>query len=317
MMVVFKKGLRLAFILTLLALPVLIWWKFDYINDWWRLRGYVPPREIVLLADRTTMTDDGRRIFYVNHPKLISQIDEFRKDCLQSEQTIVLGCYYSPQRGIAVYDVSDPRLEGVEEVTSAHEMLHAAYDRLDSEERDNIDKLLNNFYSQNLNDSRIEETISLYRKTEPNDLINEMHSIFATEVSQLPAELESYYSRYFKNRAEVVRIAQIYEKEFTSREQRAKELLEEINSLKSTIEVTANDLEADRNALESQRSTITSQEEASSFNQRVNRYNSRLARYRELIEKHNLVVEQYNDLIVEQQELRKAIDTRPVPQLAQ
>ena len=35
----------------------------------------------------------------------------------ESEKTIILGCYHSDQEGIFVYNVTDPRLSGVEQVT--------------------------------------------------------------------------------------------------------------------------------------------------------------------------------------------------------
>ena len=81
------------------------------------------------------MTDKGRNLFYVYDPQLLDK-DGFNTQCTIEEQSIVLGCYDGS--GIYLYDISDVRLEGVEEVTSAHEMLHAAYGRLSAKEKSGL-----------------------------------------------------------------------------------------------------------------------------------------------------------------------------------
>ena len=52
----------------------------------------------------------------------------------------MLGCYIL-NKGIYVYDITDDRLAGVRQVTTAHEMLHAAYDRLSVKERAQVDAM--------------------------------------------------------------------------------------------------------------------------------------------------------------------------------
>ncbi len=83
-------------------------------------------------------------------------------------------------------------------------MLHAAYNRLNSADKSRIDNSLQKYYQHTLTDQRIKNIIAAYKKTEPNDLVNEMHSIFGTEVAELPPELETYYKQYFSNRSVVV-----------------------------------------------------------------------------------------------------------------
>ena len=131
----------------------------------------------------------------------------------------MLGCYHSGQSGIFVLDVTDSRLDGVEQVTAAHEMLHAAYDRLSRSERSKVDAMLEDYYKNDLKDQRIVETINAYKKSEPKDVVNEMHSIFATEIASLPAPLEKYYQRYFTDRGQIVANAERYKSEFTSRQE--------------------------------------------------------------------------------------------------
>ena len=84
------------------------------------------PAEISELADATGMSETGRRIFFASTPEL-DDADDFNTHCPVDEQ-IVLGCYTA--REIYLYRVTDERLQGTNEVTAAHEMLHAAYERL-------------------------------------------------------------------------------------------------------------------------------------------------------------------------------------------
>jgi hypothetical protein len=123
-----KHHLRSLFLLVLwLALLGATAYNRQNIIDWWRLWNYQAPAAIAQLATQDTMTAYARRIFYVNNAALDSKT-VFSKQCPNNggEQTIVLGCYHSNQAGIFLLGVTDPRLNGVEQVTAAHEMLHVA-----------------------------------------------------------------------------------------------------------------------------------------------------------------------------------------------
>ena len=143
------------------------------IIDWWRLRQYQAPAAIASLADQATLTDYSRKVFYVNWPQQKDKTG-FGSACPNNggEQTIVLGCYHGNQAGIYLLKVTDARLNGVEQVTAAHEMLHAAYDRLGQDERDKVDAMLTNYYKNELKDERILKTIEAYKKSEPNELVS-------------------------------------------------------------------------------------------------------------------------------------------------
>lgn len=326
-MTALKRTLGYILLLALLALPFLIYFNAQALTDWWQLRGYSPPPAVATLASQDTMTDYARHVFYVNHPDLESDSAQFRQDCSENEQTIVLGCYHSDQRGIFVYDVNDPRLAGVEQVTSAHEMLHAAYDRLSGGERADIDKQLQDFYDNGLQDQRIKDTIDAYKKTEPNDLVNEMHSIFGTEVTGLPSGLEKYYAKYFRDRQAVVRYAQAYEGEFTSRQDQIKaddakleQMKAQIEAQESSLNAQLSQINADRQRLDGLRSSgQIAQYNAgvATFNAEVRSYNNGVEELRSQIGDYNQLVGQRNSIAQELTSLDKAIDTRLVPQAAQ
>ena len=319
----FNYGLSLIVLAGLLAAL----WQRQAIIDWWRLRGYNPPPAIAALAADTAMTDQARRIFYVNHPELLADQTRFRQNCPVAEQTIILGCYQSPQLGIYIYDVSDSRLEGVEQVTAAHEMLHAQYERLGNDERQSVDRALVTFYDSGAAGERIKKTIDLYRQTEPNDVVNEMHSIFGTEIASLPADLENYYKRYFADRTKVVSFSARYEAEFTSRSEQIAEMDRQLTELKDQIESRENSLTSQLAELEAESAKLdfyrgTSDTEAFNslvpgYNAKVKTYNSGVNQLKSDIEKYNQLVIERNTLAVELKGLEQSIDTRLTTQTTQ
>lgn len=300
----------------LLAL-VLIALNRQAIYDWWQLRDYTPPTVVSSLASQTTMTDYGRKVFYINKPSLTSNTD-FADACPNSsaEQTIVLGCYHGGQKGIYLLDVRDPRLEGVEQVTAAHEMLHAAYDRLSSSEREHVDAMLQDYYKNGLTDQRIKETIEAYKKSEPNDLTNEMHSIFATEISNLPSNLEQYYRKYFTKRAQVAGFANKYQAEFSSREAAVKQadtqlaaMKKQIDTLQTSVKQKQNEVNIERKRLVSLRGSNVEAYNAGvpEYNGLVEEYNSQVQQLRSLIDSYNALVNKRNTIALEENQLVDAL----------
>ncbi len=308
-----------SFVATLLVILIAagVWLNQNALFDMWRLRGYTPPAEVVKLADETTMTDSARRLFYVYRPALQDKTT-FNSSCSNSEQTIVLGCYVQHQ-GIYLYNVADPRLDGVIEVTAAHEMLHAAYDRLSDKEQKRIDALTNQV-AGSLTDERLISTIESYRSKDPSVVPNELHSILATEVQDLPSELETYYSRYFTNRKAIVEMASKYKGAFTEREDQVKAIDEQLKSLKTRIDVLNGTLESQQANLKTSYDDLQQKRKGNNieeynaavpaYNQAVVAYNANVNKQKQLVSQYNSLVEQRNDLATEENELIKALDSR-------
>lgn len=298
--------------------PVVGFMQRQAIFDWYRLRDYQPSAAIATLANNTTMTDDGRHLFYVYHAQLQGR-EDFNQSCQFSEQSIVLGCYVSNQ-GIYIYDVEDERLAGIEEVTAAHEILHAAYDRLSGSERERIDALTAKVFEE-ITNKRVLDAVKAYRDKDPAIVPNELHSIIGTEIRDIPEELEAYYARYFNDRKTVVGYSENYEKAFTERKAKADSLLGQIETVRAQIEQNDVDLTRMRTALEAEYRALESQRasaEPSSFNARVRAYNAQVQTYNAkvrqsyvLIDRHNALVNEYNQVVMEEKELIKAIDSRP------
>lgn len=306
----FGRIFSLAVLTGLIGATAWVWINRQDVYDWFRLRDYTAPPPIAQLATDTTMNDDTRRLFYVQHPELNNRA-QFNRHCGGiSEATIVLGCYISGQ-GIYIFDVDDdPRLSGVEQVTTAHELLHAAYDRLSEKERSRIDLLTQQAF-ENLTDNRIRQNIASYHDRDPSVIPNELHSILGTEVRHLPAELENYYKRYFTNRAQIVAYSERYEGELTRRRNHAASLELQIAGLKTDIEQLESSLQTERAALAQERSNVTTQEQVATFNARVDAYNANVGHLNDLIQQHNALVEEYKANAVEQQELFEALSSQP------
>ena len=305
-----------AFLLVLLVAG-LLWLNRWNIYDAMRLRGYQAPAPIAQLATDTTMNSSTRRLFYVYHPELEDK-SAFVQSCKSAEKTIVLGCYV-PSQGIYLSNITDQRLAGVVQVTAAHETLHAAYDRLSSSDKANVDNMLNAAY-QEVTDQRIKDTIEAYRK-EGADVTNELHSILGTEVRNLPADLETYYRRYFTNRLVIVAYSEKYEQAFTDRQKAVAEYDKQLASLKQQLDAAEASLSTQETALKDQRSQLDSLLNAKryeaynagvpGYNASVNAYNKNVRNIRSLIEKYNDLVVKRNAIVNEESELVKSIDSRP------
>ncbi len=273
------------------------------ILDWLELRNYSAPATVAQLASQDTMTGYGRKIFYVNHPA-VQDKSTFFTQCPNSggEKTIVLGCYHGGQRGIYLLSVTEPRLNGVTQVTAAHEMLHGAYDRLSSAERTKVDAMLQDYFHSGLHDQRIVATIAAYQKSEPNDVVNEMHSIFGTEIATLPPQLEQYYTRYFSNRAAVVTYAAQYQAEFTSRQTAVAQDDSQLAILKSQIDSAEADLKTKQAQISTQRTLLAQQRDSgniSAYNSGVAGYNSLIDSYNNEVESVKKIIDAYNQLVSE------------------
>lgn len=318
----FLRRLRPILILAVvLAGYGVVWSHRDAIMDWAALRNYTPPAAISTLADQATMTPLAKHYLYVNHPVLADR-DVFNKHCTnEKEQAVVLGCYTGNRNGIYVYKVTDAELNGVQQVTTAHEMLHQAYDRLSSSERTRIDGLLEDYYKSSLTDESVKSQIESYKKSEPDALDNEMHSLFGTEVADLPEPLEQYYKQYFTNRSKVVALYNQYQSAFTTRKVQIAtydaQLTNQkpaIAALEKSLEQQVNNLDALKGRLSALRSTPELYNaQVSEYNAAVQVYNADLARLKTLISDYNDIVNKRNAIADQEAHLQQSLSSKSLP----
>jgi len=269
------------------------------------------------------MTDTATRLFYVNHPNITAG-SAFTSNCPSGgEKTVVLGCYIGHDGGIYVYKVTDTRLNGVEQVTAAHEMLHAAYQRLSGSERSSVDAMLTSYYQHGLTDQRVKDTIAAYKISEPKDVVNEMHSIFGTELAELPAPLESYYARYFTDRSKVAGFTASYQAEFTTRQTQVAEYDAQLKGMKQQISTNETEAKVQKSAIDAAGKQLEAQRASGqftaynsgvpAFNASVDRYNQLLTDTKNLINQYNAVVETRNKIALEEQQLTAELSASSLP----
>lgn len=303
--------------ITAVAAAYMIVMHHQAIKDWWTLRNYAPSPEVARLADETTMIGAGRDAFYASDPQ-IEDRQAFSQRCanVRGENTIVLGCY-SGQR-IYLYNVTDPRLDGVKQVTAAHEMLHAAYERLDDTTKTQVNAWVE-AQAASMNDERLRSLIAMYEKQEPGHRLNELHSILGTEYANLLPELESYYKRYFSDRSRVVAFANKYAATFNESQARIRSLQTQLDAYKREIDALNVQLNQQKARLDERTEEMNAlrrsdpdayNQQVPSYNAQAREYNDNVARMRELVNKYNELVVVHNNEAASQSDLYHSLDSR-------
>jgi len=290
--------------------------KRQFIKDYF----VVATTDIELSAERIgsaiKLTEDGDFLYQASQTQ-VQSADQFQQSCRGIEkQTIVLGCYTNQR--IYIFDVKDKRLEGVKEVTAAHELLHAVYERLPDEEKQRVNQLLAQ-QRKSLREKQVKETLALYSELSKEDFNNEMYAIFGTEVKDLSIELEKHYANYFTDRKKIVAFAEQYQSVFRQLQEKAdalKSQYETLNNQKKSLETQLNSLQQ---SIQNQQTELNRlrQSDVEAYNQRVpgfnadvNQYNALVAQYRALINQMNQVIEELNKNSTELNQLNKEIDSR-------
>ncbi|HET6747571.1 MAG TPA: hypothetical protein VFH06_05690 [Candidatus Saccharimonadales bacterium] len=211
----------------------------DQISVW----QYRPSNDIVAIATRSGLNENGTFVFYAAHPS-IEDASSFNQKCGRKESsTAILGCYNG--QDIYIYNVTDARLDGIREVTAAHEMLHAAYARLSDGDKNTINKLLTSEYEKLKDNKDFAERMAFYDRTEPGERDNELHSIIGTEVGSIGNELEAYYKRYFSDRNKVVVLHEKYAAVFGDLQKRGESISSQLTALGTAIEQQSSQYNAD------------------------------------------------------------------------
>lgn len=175
------------------------------------------------------------------------------------------------------------------------------------------------YYDNKLTDQRVKDTIAAYKKSEPADVINEMHSVFGSELAKLTPDLEAYYARYFTDRQAIVHYAENYQNEFTSRKDRVAAYDKQLAVTKSEINQKQTFLTKENAKLIAERSEIDEtnpadnyaayNQKVASYNQNVSSYNVEIAQLKTLVRQHNRMIDSRNSIALEVQSLSQAINS--------
>ncbi len=319
-----KKRSKLAWlpiIMMLLTVGFLYWQKQYpyYLIDYIRISQFEPTSDVRNLIYELNLTPKAERIFLASQPE-VNEPQEFNQNCQRQEPNVsILGCYTMGR--IFIFDVTNEELEGVSQVTAAHELLHAIYERLSDKERESVDSLLQDAYSQ-VDNTELKNRMDYYARTEPGEANNELHAIIATEVLDISGELEQYYSKYFNNRKQIVDLYRGYNSKFIALYEKAERIKKEVEELEAQLIDRQTQFEADLRSLNASINLFNSRANSNYFtseyqfniarNQLLQSVNSleleRVAINAE-VARYNQLIEEYNQNASRTQELQSGMDS--------
>lgn len=301
-------------ILTLVAIAIAL--NFSFLKDVFVGMVYRPSAEMSEIRDSLKLAPRGWVIFNASSPEL-KEKQEFNEYCRESENTAaVLGCYRGDK--IYVYDINSDELEGIKELTSAHELLHAVYSRMSVQDKDRWGDLAREVYDKNK--EIMGEEIELYDDVQKKE---EMYVRAGTEVKNLPEELEKHFAEIFEDQDLIVSYYDSYIKVFREIEIKTKEIYAKIESLGEQIEAKTSEYEEGASALNTSINEFNSCARTANcftsnyvFNRQraelLGRQNGLMELYNsinEMIDQYNKLVVEYNENVLHGQILNQAINS--------
>ena len=316
-----KHQARIIFLCVALLAAFYALFIFTDLSDVLSNITYTPPAEVSALADKLSLTGKARTIFYATRPALEGR-DDFNHHCDSHNADIsVLGCYTGGQ--IYLYNVNSTELPDVVESTAAHELLHAAWERLNVFEKAAVSAELERLYEAN--QDSLSEDLDLYA---PEDRLDELHSRIGTEIADLPASLEHHYAKYFTDQDAIVALYTHYHEPFEQLKAELSTLATELESARAEIDARTKAYYEDVAALNSRidefnqcASTVGCFATQADFNTRrralVSEQSALEDAYHSIntaITEYNNKVTRYNDNILRSETLENLINSNAAPQ---
>jgi hypothetical protein len=316
----FALTVYLASGIAVLLLSVFVFLNRQLISDTVVTLFYQPSVSIQAVESRVDFTGDGTRIFYATQPEVLDA-QAFNERCPRQEvKNPILGCYVTDDR-IYIYSITNQELQGIEEVTAAHEMLHAAWMRLSVSEREALQPSLQRLY-ESVADGALKERMNYYERTQPGEFYNELHSIFGTEVEGVGSELEAHYARYFEDRTAVIDYFSQYSGVFQALRDKADSLYGQMEALSEKITSERNNYEEKLTALSADTNSFNARASRGAFSSEQAFYNERatLVQRSQILEEDratlnadintfNKLRAQYVDVAAELEQLDKSLDS--------
>lgn len=307
-----------------ILLVVLVYINRQYVADQMIVWSFKPAVDVVDLIKRAGMNDNGKFLYLASQPKLESAKD-FNKSCGKTENTAsILGCYSNGR--IYIYNVTDIQLDGIREVTASHEVLHAVYARLGFAEKNKVDSLLDLEYQKLQSDVVFKEKIAFYDRTEIGQRNNELHSVIGTEIASISPELETYYSKYFYDRNQVIDLNTKYTAVFNVLQNKADQLKTKLDSLSVSIADMTSQYNADIQIINNDIQTFNNRANNGLFSSQSQFNSERLALSNRIsaletlrnsinnqISEYNTILGEYNTIAIQYQALYKSIDSTLAP----
>lgn len=200
----------------------------DWINDWYRGVSYAPSAEMVRIRDKLDLTSQGVFLYNAAQP-VLNETTEFNENCRKEEsETAVLGCYANSN--IYIYNIVAPELDGIRELTTAHELLHAKWARMNDEEKIALVEPLTQVFEAN--QDFLANEIDQYDISEKQE---ELYVRAGTEVKNLPEQLEKHFAEIFKDQDAVVDFYDKYIAVFRRMKFEMEALMQEMQNIQAEI----------------------------------------------------------------------------------
>lgn len=208
----------------------------QHIQDLIAANQFTPTSDLQNVMDRVKFTGTADTIFRASQPTL-DATQGFTEQCaevIHRESDQVVGCFTGSN--IHLFQISDQRLDGMVEVTAAHELLHAAFIRLSPAERATLTADLRREYERlSKTQPELTERMSVYADLDEAAFANELHSVLGTEVADLSPKLESHYAKYFSSRSRVLALFDQYHSYFSELDAQRTQLRDQLEILGPAI----------------------------------------------------------------------------------
>lgn len=277
-----KNGGCFKVALVVILAPILLIGGFIFVStvqlrksDEEILKTYKPTSEVADIAEKNTLTDKGKATLYRSDPQIVDS-DTFIKDCQTATRGVETLACNAPRPGggpfggrqIFLLKIDDPRFSDHKYAAAVHEMLHSAYDRLSDSEKKRVNSLLDLELAKHKDDAHLSTVVGLLSQKggSKSGVLNELHSKFGVEYSNLSPELEDYYKTYFNDRKKVVALYR--NGGFNSRVRRMDEISYQTKALVPQLTSMQKQLTAYQNA-----------GDAANFNNLLGQYNSLVSKY--------------------------------------
>ncbi len=204
-------------------------------------------------------------------------------------------------------------------------MLHAAYERLPESDKKVVNTLLEKEYRKN-SDAEFSKRMDYYKRNQPGEEYNELHSIIGTEFADISPQLEDYYKRYFNNRSQVVALHSKYSDKFKELKQGSASLRKELENLSISINNASLKYNRDISNLNSEINTFNSRAKNGDFSSQEDFLNERryLIKSTRKLEQDRANINryigqyeskriEYNKLVDESNSMYKAMDSTLAP----
>lgn len=316
-----KSGfLKWIVLLVIFAVAMIFIFNRDKVYDYYRGLVYKPSAMMAQIRTDLNLTAKGEFLFNSAQP-VLSEREEFNENCRASGNEIaILGCYTN--LNIYVYNIEDKQLDGIRELTAAHELLHVVYAKMNTDERMAMKQDLEQVYKENR--EFLEDELDIYVGTERYE---ELYVRAGTEVKNLPQNLEEHYAKIFRNQDKVVDFYDKYIAVFRRLEAELKALEVELDNLDAEINNKTNEYERRvaeysvrvnefNNCADTAGCFIT---EVSFNASRIELLNERAEieslydELTDLVAKYNELVQKYNNYILETEHLNNKINSNIKP----